>query len=321
MEILTYPLEKTRDLSDFSDGSDHNEEDELNNLIVMNEVNGYFDFQNIDCNINNVVDDIVIETENVVDNIMAETENIDRMLENPTITYKYHRIRKEDIKREEKPLTTKEIVFTALPKKNFPRVSLPTIERLGKPSSSPSSLLIPVKSRNPRNIDDPTPFNEIRYNSNKHFAIYDARQHATSCRNGTLTEWNIHKKNVSAVVTVNGANMVKSINDQFESKKEVNIKKLILDVKTIWDGTFYNMLDRFLILSKLISDVLIQKPSSPEMLTARKLQQLRETIKLFEKIEKAIGEVKMFAKNSIQETSSIEHLSMNEEKQCNNLYL
>lgn len=51
-----------------------------------------------------------------------------------------------------------------------------------------------------------------------------------------------------------------------------------------FNGTFYNMLDRFLILSKLISDVLIQKPSSPEMLTARKLQQLRETIKLFEKV-------------------------------------
>jgi len=57
------------DLSDFSDGSDNNEEDELDNLLAMNEVYENFDFQNIeddiDWNIDNIDDDIMVETENV----------------------------------------------------------------------------------------------------------------------------------------------------------------------------------------------------------------------------------------------------------------
>lgn len=57
------------DLSDFSDGSDNNEDDELDNLLAINEVYENFDFQNIeddlDWNIDNIDDDIVVETENV----------------------------------------------------------------------------------------------------------------------------------------------------------------------------------------------------------------------------------------------------------------
>lgn len=51
------------------------------------------------------------------------------------------------------------------------------------------------------------------------------------------------------------------------------------------------MLDRFSKLSKLVSDVLLQKPSGPEMLTARELQQLRETIKLLRPFEKVTLEI------------------------------
>lgn len=51
----------------------------------------------------------------------------------------------------------------------------------------------------------------------------------------------------------------------------------MLDVKTRWNSTFY-MHDRFLIVSKLVFDILLQKPSGPEIFTARKLQQLRKTI-------------------------------------------
>jgi len=50
------------------------------------------------------------------------------VLENPTITYKYHNVRKEDIKWEAKPLTTREIVFAAVPEKDFPSAPLPPIE-------------------------------------------------------------------------------------------------------------------------------------------------------------------------------------------------
>lgn len=51
------------------------------------------------------------------------------------------------------------------------------------------------------------------------------------------------------------------------------------------------MLDRFLLLSKLISDILLQNPSGPEMLTARELQLLRETIKLLRPFEKVTLEI------------------------------
>lgn len=67
------------DLSDFSDGLNHNEEDELDNLIAMNEVYEHFDFQNInidiDWNIDDVVDDIVVETENVSTNFIVNKDN------------------------------------------------------------------------------------------------------------------------------------------------------------------------------------------------------------------------------------------------------
>lgn len=51
------------------------------------------------------------------------------------------------------------------------------------------------------------------------------------------------------------------------------------------------MLDRFLILSKHFFNVLLLKPSDPEMLTARELQQLRETIKLLWPFEKVTLEI------------------------------
>jgi len=37
----------------------------------------------------------------------------------------------------------------------------------------------------------------------------------------TLSDWNIHKKNVAAVVTDNGANMVKAIYDQFGRENHI----------------------------------------------------------------------------------------------------
>ncbi|KAL4104017.1 hypothetical protein QTP88_019330 [Uroleucon formosanum] len=49
-------------------------------------------------------------------------------------------------------------------------------KKVGSPSTSPSPPLILIKSRKPRNIDNPTPYNEIRYDCNNHLAIFDDRQ-------------------------------------------------------------------------------------------------------------------------------------------------
>lgn len=73
-------------------------------------------------------------------------------------------------------------------------------KKVGRPSSSPSPPLIPIKSRKPRNIDDPNPYNEIRYDCNNHFAIFDGRQHSTRCKyekctlktSITCTKCNVH---------------------------------------------------------------------------------------------------------------------------------
>jgi len=60
-------------------------------------------------------------------------------------------------------------------------------------------------------------------------------------------------------------------------KKEGNCKKLILDVSTRWNSVYY-MVQRFLELSSLISDILLHRPSAPPMPSAINLQVLQAVL-------------------------------------------
>lgn len=55
--------------------------------------------------------------------------------------------------------------------------------------------------------------------------------------------------------------------------KEVAVKKLILDVSTCWNSVFY-MLQRLVELSKIISDLMLTRPNSPEIISAIYYRQL-----------------------------------------------
>lgn len=60
-------------------------------------------------------------------------------------------------------------------------------------------------------------------------------------------------------------------------KKEGNCKKLILDVSTHWNSVYY-MVQRFLELSSLIFDILLHRPSAPQMPSAINLQELQAVL-------------------------------------------
>lgn len=65
---------------------------------------------------------------------------------------------------------------------------------------------------------------------------------------------------------------------------EGNVKKIILDVKTRWNSTFY-MLQRFIELCGYVNDLLLNKPHAPPMLTAVELLEVKEIISLMKPVE------------------------------------
>lgn len=162
-----------------------------------------------------------------------------------------------------------------------------------------------------------------------------------------LAEWDINVENVVAVVTDNGANIVKSVYDTFGKNKHVpcfahtlnlvcensiknaeglsellqkiraivtwfkrsvhasdqlrkhqkdkgipegSQKKIILDVKTRWNSTFY-MINRFVELAPLVSNIIFENVNAPEMLSAAEIQNLKEIVQLLHPLEKMTTEI------------------------------
>ncbi|XP_039287793.1 E3 SUMO-protein ligase ZBED1-like [Nilaparvata lugens] len=68
------------------------------------------------------------------------------------------------------------------------------------------------------------------------------------------------------------------------------VKKLILDVKTRWNSTYY-MLERFIEMLKIVSEILLEKTTGPEMLTSTEIDVIKQLISLFKPFEFATREV------------------------------
>lgn len=71
---------------------------------------------------------------------------------------------------------------------------------------------------------------------------------------------------------------------------EGKMRKMILDVKTRWNSTYY-MVERFLDLLKIVSQLLIEEPSSPEMPNAVEIDALRNLAAILRPFEFATSEI------------------------------
>lgn len=60
--------------------------------------------------------------------------------------------------------------------------------------------------------------------------------------------------------------------------------KMILDVKTRWNSLYY-MVDRFLNLFKIISNILLEKQKAPDCLNTREVNTLKEVKNLLQPLE------------------------------------
>jgi len=72
--------------------------------------------------------------------------------------------------------------------------------------------------------------------------------------------------------------------------KDGAVKKLILDVSTRWNSIFY-MLQRFVELSKIISEIMLTRPNGPEMISARQLQEIHDVIVVLRPLEMVTTEM------------------------------
>lgn len=71
---------------------------------------------------------------------------------------------------------------------------------------------------------------------------------------------------------------------------EGNVKKMVLDVRTRWNSTFY-MIQRFLELLSIVSQILVCDSSAPEFPTGPELADLRQLEKLLKPFEFATTEI------------------------------
>jgi hypothetical protein len=67
-------------------------------------------------------------------------------------------------------------------------------------------------------------------------------------------------------------------------------QKIILDVKTRWNSTFY-MLQRFSELAPIISNIVFDNVHAPEMITSAELQYLKESLKFLQPLERVTKEL------------------------------
>ncbi|KAK9708925.1 hypothetical protein QE152_g26922 [Popillia japonica] len=71
---------------------------------------------------------------------------------------------------------------------------------------------------------------------------------------------------------------------------EGNMKKMILDVKTRWNSTYY-MLERFLQMIPMVSNILFSDVKAPNMITAVEVEHLREICKYLKPLERMTVEI------------------------------
>ncbi|CAH1099736.1 unnamed protein product [Psylliodes chrysocephalus] len=105
-----------------------------------------------------------------------------------------------------------------------------------------------------------------------------------------FNECNIKISKITAIITDNGANIVKaggyskhSVAAADELRKLTHLK-LIQSVSIRWNSTFF-MLERFLKIRAEVSNVLLKFPKAPRMLTGFEFNEIEEVVKLLQPLE------------------------------------